>query len=420
MSLDVKSPAALGYNGRMENAEIIIIGGGAAGLAAAIAAARHGKHVVVLEANDRIGKKILVSGNGKCNISNRHIHLSRFHSTNPLFIADALGEETPVMVEAFFASIGLALVEGKEGQMFPMSLQASSVIELLRHETERLNVQILTECAVTRIEKKGNMFELETTKGAMKSPKLLLATGSPAAPQLGGSEAGYAFAIRMGHTLISPVPVLVQLRSEANWPKRCAGVKTNGMVKLYANGTYITEKCGDLLFTNYGISGLAILDISREVSRRLSEYEACDLQLDLFPDLPKAKLTNLFLSRIQPKRNLPIKLWLHGILNQKLISVILEQSHCQATHEENLNRKAINKLVHALKNLRLPITGTREWEGAEVAAGGIDTQEINPDTMESKIIPGLYFAGEILDVDGDRGGFNFHWAWVSGIKAGKN
>jgi len=402
----------------MKTADFIIIGGGAAGMAAAITAARKRQSVILLDANDRIGKKILVSGNGKCNITNRHISFTRFHSENPAFVETALRGMEYASVEPFFHSIGLSLIEGKEGQMFPMSLQASSVVTLLIHEAEQLGVDMITDCTVTGITKKGEAFALETSQGAMQGARILLSSGSPAAPQLGGSDAGWKFAAAMGHHLIPPHPALVQLHSDAKWIKRCAGVKIDGIAKLHANGTYITEKRGDLLFTRYGISGLAILDISREVSRRLSEYEVCDLHLDLFPDLPKAKLTNLLLSRIQPERHLPVNLWLHGILNQKLIPIILEQSHCQAADEGELNRKAINTLVHTLKNFRLSITGTRGWKGAEVAAGGIDTREVDPETMESKIIPGLYFAGEILDVDGDRGGFNFHWAWVSGMRAG--
>ena len=202
--------------------------------------------------------------------------------------------------------------------------------------------------------------------------------------------------------------------------KTCAGVKVAGVAQLYANGEYITEKKGDLLFTNYGISGLAILDLSREVSTRLAHYDYCELNLDLMPELSKEKLTNLLLERIEENSEKPIAIWLHGILNKKLISIILEQSKCKARQENDLNRKEVSKLVYTMKNLKLSINDTKGFKGAEVATGGINTTEINPQTMESKLVPDLYFAGEILDVDGDRGGFNFHFAWVSGIRAGNN
>jgi len=397
---------------------MIIIGAGAAGLVAAISSAKAGRNVTLLEQNSKIGKKILVSGNGKCNIDNRYIHPNRFHSQNPHFIDAVLEGYGFDVVEKFFTSLGLALVEGKEGKMFPMSLQASSVVELLEYEAKRAGVKIVCDCAVTAIDKQNNAFTLETMQGTKICEKLLLTSGSPAAPQLGGSNSGYAFATKMGHSLIPRHPSLVQLCSEEVWVKQCVGVKVAGLAKLYANGEYIAEKKGDLLFTNYGISGLAILDLSREVSTRLANFDYCELSLDLMPELGKEKLTNLLQSRVQNESEKPIALWLQGVMNKKLISIVLEQAKSNVKIENQLNRKEINKLVHAIKNLKLSISDTKGFKGAEVATGGVDTHEINPQTMESKLVPNLYFAGEILDVDGDKGGFNFHFAWVSGLRAG--
>ncbi len=399
---------------------MIIIGAGAAGLCAAITSARAGHKVTLLEQNNKIGKKILVSGNGKCNIDNKYISPNRFHSQDPDFIKEVLEDYDFGVVEKFFTSLGLELIEGKEGKMFPMSLQASSVVELLEYEAKRVGVQILCDCAVTSIAKETDTFTLESSQGTKTCKKLLLASGSPAAPQLGGSNSGYAFATKMGHTLIPRHPSLVQLCSEETWIKACAGVKVAGLAKLYANGEYISEKKGDLLFTNYGISGLAILDLSREVSTRLANFDYCELSLDLMPEFSKEKLTNLLLARVKNESEKPIDLWMQGVINKKLISIILEQSKSKVKTEKELNRKEINKLIHAIKNLQLSINGTKGFQGAEVATGGIDTTEVNAQTMESKLVPNLYFAGEILDVDGDRGGFNFHFAWVSGLRAGKH
>ncbi len=403
----------------MNNETMIIVGAGAAGLCAAIVRARAGQKVLLLEQNSRIGKKILVSGNGKCNIGNRYIHPDRFHSQNPAFVKEALTGYDFKAIERFFASIGLELTEGKEGKMFPMSLQASSVVELLEYEAKRVGVEIICNCAVTNIEKHESSFMLKTTQGSKRCKQLLLASGSPAAPHLGGSNAGYAFATKLGHSLIPRHPSLVQLCSEETWVKSCAGVKAAGLARLYANGEYITEKKGDLLFTNYGISGLAILDLSREVSIRLASFDYCELSLDLMPQLGKEKLSRLLLHRINKESNKPLALWLQGVINKKLIPIILEQSKCKAPTEDALNRKEINKLVHTLKNLKLSISDTKGFQGAEVATGGINTTEVDPQTMQSKLKPNLFFAGEILDVDGDRGGFNFHWAWVSGLRAGR-
>jgi len=399
---------------------MIIIGAGAAGLCAAITSARAGQTVTLLEQNNKTGKKILVSGNGKCNIDNKYINTNRFHSQNPSFIEDVLTDYHFEVVEKFFTSIGLELLEGKEGKMFPMSLQASSVVELLEYEAKRAGVQIICDCAVTSIAKDANTFTLETLQGTKTCEKLLLASGSPAAPQLGGSNSGYAFATKMGHSLIPRHPSLVQLCSEEAWVKACAGVKVGGLAKLYANGEYISEKKGDLLFTNYGISGLAILDLSREVSTRLANFDYCELSLDLMPELSKEKLTNLFLNRIGEGSEKPLNLWLQGILHKKLIPIIVEQSKCKVKTEKELNRKEVGKLVYSIKNLKLSINDTKGFQGAEVATGGIDTTEVDPQTMESKLVPNLFFAGEILDVDGDRGGFNFHFAWVTGMRVARN
>ena len=404
----------------MKNKEWIIIGAGAAGLTAAITLGRAGQRVTLLEQNSKIGKKILVSGNGKCNIGNRYIDLHRFHSHNLDFVAKVLeGHDFPV-VEKFFTSLGLELVEGKEGKIFPMSLQASSVVELLEYEAKGAGVEIVRDCTVTSVDKKGDSFTLESTQGTRTCTQLVFTSGSPAAPQLGGSNSGYAFATKLGHTLVPRHPSLAQLCSEETWVKGCAGVKVAGLAKLYANGEYITEKKGDILFTNYGISGLAILDLSREVSTRLANFDYCELSLDLMPALSKEKLTNLLLNRIQKESEKPIELWLQGILNKKLIAIILEQSKSRVKLEKELGRKEINRLVHAIKNLKLSINDTKGWKGAEVSTGGINTAEVNPLTMESRLVDNLFFAGEILDVDGDRGGFNFHWAWVTGLRAGKD
>jgi predicted Rossmann fold flavoprotein len=397
---------------------MIIIGGGAAGLCAAVTAAREGGRVTLLEQNSRVGKKILVSGNGKCNIGNRHIALHRFHSQNPDFVKKVLqGYDASVIVD-FFRSIGLELTEGREGRLFPLSQQASSVAELLAYEAESAGVEIVYDCRVNSLAYEQQHFVLETSRGTRACKTVLIACGSPAAPQLGGNDSGYAFAAGLGHTLIPRHPSLVQLLSEEPWVKKCAGVKTEGVARLYTNGEYITEKKGDLLFTNYGISGLAILDISREVSLRLAQFDYCELSLDLMPAFSKEKLTRLLLARIDQKSQKPVSLWLQGIMHKKLVPVILEHARIKSPVENQLHRKEINSLVHTIKHLRLSISGTKGFQGAEVSTGGVDTREIDPQTMASRQLPGLYFAGEIVDVDGDRGGFNFHFAWVSGMRAG--
>ena len=397
-----------------------IIGGGASGLVASISASKSGKKVTILEQNSKIGKKIIISGNGKCNISNRDISKHRYHSLDDRFVSAVLDGYGFAQIEKFFHSIGLLITEGKDGKMYPLSGQSSSVVEILQYEATKLGVNIICNCQVTDIEKIDNTFNIQTTQGLFKSNQLILASGSPAYPQIGGSDDGYKFAKSLGHNIILPNPSLVQLRSDAKWLKEVSGVKVSGEVKLYANGEYITQRQGDLLFTNYGISGLAILDISRAVSTQLSQYSYCQLSLDLMPNLSKESLINLMMKSINPQSDKPISLWLQGLINQKLINTILTQSKCKVKTESQLNKKEIIKLIYTIKNLKMDISDTKGWSGAEVATGGVDTTEVNPKTMESKIVPNLYLTGEILDIDGDRGGFNLHFAWVCGLRIGGN
>ncbi len=398
---------------------MIVVGGGASGLIAAIFIAREDIPVLLLEQNSKVGKKILVSGNGKCNIGNQYIVPSRYHSQNPHFINETLMGYGSQEIKDIFRSIGLPLIEGEDGRLFPMSLQAGTVVEVLVYEAKRAGVDIIYDCIVETIDKTEHGFTLQTTQGDKSCGRLLLASGSPAAPRLGGSFGGLEMAASLGHRLIPSYPSLVQLCSEEDWVKKASGVKIEAVVRLYANRDYVTEKKGDILFTNYGISGLAILDISHEVSQKLGEFAYCELSLDITPKYNKEQLINLLIHQINPESSKPLDLWLQGIINKKLIPIVVEQSKCRAKIEKDLNRKEIGKLVYTLKNLKLSISDTRGFDGAEVAMGGVDTTEVNSQTMESKMIENLYMAGELLDVDGDRGGFNFHFAWTSGIRAAK-
>ncbi|WP_292659084.1 NAD(P)/FAD-dependent oxidoreductase [Nitratifractor sp.] len=397
---------------------LIVVGAGAAGLAAAITAARRGIEVLLLEQNDRPGKKILVSGNGRCNIANRRPDPARFHSTRPELVKKTLQSYDAKRILDFLRSVGIETEEEEEEKLFPMGRQAASVVKLLTRECQRLGVRIVTECQVTGIRQDQKEFVLESSKGSHRCRQLLLTTGSPAAPQLGGSNAGMFFAQSLGHRLIPPRPALVALESGASWTKQAAGVKLPARVGLLASGSLVTEREGDLLFTDYGVSGLAVLDLSREASLRLAEWEPCELSIDLMPNWSKERLNKLLTARIDPERNLPLELWLEGVLHRKLVPIILKIAGIKTASERDLNRKMIGRLVYTIKHLKLPIQQTRDFRYAEVAAGGIDLAEIDPERMESRKVPGLYFAGEILDVDGDRGGFNFHWAWTTGMRAG--
>lgn len=400
----------------MKNRSITIIGAGASGLLGAILLARSSISVTLLEQNSRVGKKILASGNGKCNIGNLYPISQRYHSNNPPFIDAVLDGYSMQSIRDLFESLGVPIIEGSDNKLFPMSMQASSVVEILLYQAKLHGVTIITDCRVTKITKHNSKFILQSSLGVMKATRLLLTSGSMAAPQLGGNSSGIEIASSLGHTTISSHPSLVQLCSDEKWVTHVSGVKTKANVKFYANGEDITQKRGDILFTNYGISGLAILDISRAVCEELMLYSYCELSLDILPSYSKEQLTNLFLKYCDDQDSKSLHIWLMGFINKKLIPVVLEQSKTKAKSVSQLNRKEIGKLVYALKNLKLSISESRGYKGAEVATGGIDSREINPKTMQSNIIPNLYFAGEIIDVDGDRGGFNFYFAWVTAMR----
>ena len=401
--------------------DVAIIGAGASGLVTAIVAARRGKKVLVLEKNNKVGKKLLATGNGKCNITNQKPVLNRFYSQNLSFVEKSLEGYNYQSIKQFFRSIGLELIEAKEGKAFPMSLQASSVVELLVCECEQLGVKILCETEVKKLSKQNNKYEITHTKGKVISSTLVIATGHLSAPQLGGVDDGVDFAKNLGHKVIKPFPTLVQLTSPMKNLERMAGVKIESRVSISCNQQTV-QKQGDVLFTSYGISGLAILDISRSVMEELSNKKNIMLTIDLMPKMSKEQLLSLMKKSLAKKSKKPLEVWMQGFINKKLILPILEPLKLEkaTVGSISLNIKQLEMIVNNIKSFKLIVDGSRGYKGAEVATGGVNTKEVNPLSMESQKHKGLYFTGEVLDVDGDRGGFNLHFAWVCGLRAGEN
>jgi len=389
----------------------LIIGGGASGLMSAILLAQKGNEVVILEKNAQIAKKITISGNGKCNITNANISPTHFHSQNPAFITDVL--QSYERIKELLESLGIFVVEGKEGRIYPMSQNASCVVDILSYEATRLGVKILTEQEVMDVQKESH-FSVTTQSDTFQAHNLIIASGSPAYPQLGSSDIGLQIAQKFGHTIIPPLPSLVQLTSLQKDVHALAGYKQESIVKLYCNAVETTQAQGDILFTKYGISGLVILDISRFVSLALANYEYCELKIDLMPSWNKKTLQNLFQNALTSDKE--IKIWLEGFIHKKLASTILKRAAIKTQNTNELNNKHLNTLIYQLKNFSVEIDGTRGFKGAEVAIGGVDTTQINPQTMESKLVKNLYFIGEVLDVDGNRGGYNFHFAWSCALR----
>jgi len=391
---------------------IAIIGAGASGLVAAISASRAGAKVTVYEKSPKIGKKIHASGNGRCNITNQQISLDNYHGRQSHFAKETIKFDA----QKFFNALGLELRLGNGTRLYPFSHQASSVVDFLGFECKRLGVEFVKECEIERIQKENEHFVLTYHDNKVLADAVLIATGSMAMPNLGTSESGYHFAKQFGHQIEKPFAALVQLTSDDEVFAKAAGVKLEAEMEIFVDKQAKMGIKGDLLFTSYGLSGSAILDLSRIASRATMRKQDVFIMIDLLPDFSQQALKALLQKQLPLK--LPLYLWLNGLIPKKLIEPIMIVAKLDAT--KPLNNKTINTLAYTLKNLKVSITGTRGAKGAEIMAGGVSTEEINPKTMESKRIKGLFFAGEVLDIDGDCGGFNLHWAWASGHLAGKS
>lgn len=395
---------------------IAIIGAGASGLVASIVLARRGFKVLVFEKNNKIGKKLLATGNGRCNITNKNISLSNYYSSNPKFIKPIIARFSTSTCRDFFEQLGIDMIEGENGRLYPRSLQASSVVNQLVYEAKRLGVEFILNANVKSISKNEKFFSLHVEDDkTYKANKVILAAGSIAMPTLGGSVSGYELAKSFGHKIVSIHPSLVQLVTKEDL-KSVAGVKLNAKVKLLVDNEVRLEKEGDFLFTNYGVSGSVILDISRIASHALLYKKDVKVIVDLLPEFSKERLKNILKKRLDYAHQKSVKDWLDGFLNSKLALFLAKKLNLQLA--SSLNQKSLSKLVYELKNFALHVEDTKGFKSAEVCAGGVDTKEINPNTLESKFAKGLYFCGEVMDVDGDCGGYNLHFAWASGYNVG--
>ena len=394
---------------------VAIIGAGASGLVAAIVAARAGVRVKIFEKNSKIGKKILATGNGRCNLSNSSIKTSNYHGLNPRFVNTAIDRFNPQICKKFFNEIGIEITEGQNGRLYPQSLQSSSVVNQLGYECKRVGVDIALETEVLDITKEGKKFALHVEGKKEYFDALLIATGGLAMPSLGASGSGYEFAKSFGHTIVPTFASLVQLETKENF-KSISGVKLQGSIEVAKNAGERVSAKGDILFTNYGISGSAILDISRYVNKTLQNSDEVVLSIDLMSEYSKEQLKNILIKRAKNSNSKSVALWLDGFINSKLANFLSKDIRAQ--NADDLNTKDMINLVYKLKNFKVTVINSRGFKSAEVSAGGVKTDEINPKTLESKLQPSLYFSGEVLDIDADCGGYNLHWAWASGYSVG--
>jgi predicted Rossmann fold flavoprotein len=404
------------------NKQVIVVGGGAAGMIAAISARRLGADVTILERNLRVGKKVLATGNGRCNFTNINADVGYYHGNNPKFTYSALSNFTVDDTIRFFEKLGIAYKVEDFGKVFPMSDQASSILDVFLYELNQLGVNIVCDANVKDIRKNGKfLIELEDGK-VYKGDRVIITTGGKAMPSSGSDGSGYDLAARLGHTIIDIFPALVQLKLEGPFFKRLDGVKFVGTAEIIHNNKSVAKDRGDILFTNYGVSGPPILQISRKAGELLKAGQEPYLKITIMDIMSKDDLRTFFKKRWQISSSKPLDFSLVGLLNKRLIPVVLMEAGINDTGQPvaSLSAKEQERIIDILTDWRFKIRGTRSWPSAQVTAGGVDTREINQDTMESKLVEGLFFAGEIIDIDGQCGGFNLQWAWSSGYIAGQS
>lgn len=403
--------------------DVIIAGAGAAGLVAAIAAARKGKSVLIIEKNTKAGKKILATGNGKCNFTNLHQTPECYRSEDSKFAMKVLSNFDLNKTLNFFENLGIFPKE-RNGYVYPFSEQASSVVSVLLMECERLKVEIAyNEKVKSVIQPDFTVVTVrpDNTEAVYYGKKLIIATGGCASPNLGSDGSGYQLAKSFGHSIVKPLPALVSLKSPDKFCKTVSGVRTQAKVTAYASSKPLSQEEGEIIFTDYGISGIPVMQLSRFVSKALDKKEEVFLILDFFKEYTNDELKKLLTVRCSQNPNKTLEEMLIGLFNNKLNYILIKEAKLDPVLKcKRLSKADINKLAGQIKNFKIRISDTNSFDFAQVTAGGVSTSEINPDTLESKKKKNLYFAGEIVDVDGTCGGYNLQWAWSSGYIAGSN
>ncbi len=394
-----------------------IIGGGAAGMAAALAASENeNTQVILLERQARVGRKLAATGNGRCNLTNLHANEGSYHGDAPEFAAFALEKYNVQETLNWFRSLGLFTVAEDSGRVYPYSDQANSVVDVLRFALERPNIRLETGFEVEKVKKNGDMFHIEGANGTFDCDKLIIACGGLAGTKLGGSMSGYKLLRAFGHKCTKLRPNLVQLKS--SWPGAASlkGVRANCHAQILHNGELFAESRGELQFTEYGLSGPVIFEISRDVCSDRGDWTC---RLDLLPEIGENVLKTELLRR--KNTNLPVSELLTGILHNRLGRVLTQSAGISGYVPVNqLEDYEIDAVCRAVKGFDVTLTEPMGMDSAQVTAGGIVTKDFDPETMESKLVSGLYACGEVLDIDGDCGGYNLQWAWSSGRLAGSH
>lgn len=399
--------------------EIIIVGAGASGMVAAIAAARRGAKVCLLEHTERVGKKILVTGNGRCNFTNQNMSAQYFHGGSQKWVQNVLEEFSYPQTISLFSSLGI-VSSSKNGYCYPASGQAASILDALRWELEHQNVSVYTNCEVTSVRQREGIFILTDQKGQNKSARaVILACGSKAAPKTGSDGSGYVLARQLGHRIEPVLPALTCLKTSGREQKLWAGVRVEGTVSVYVDGKCWDKNHGELQLTDYGVSGIPVFQVSRSAAIALAQKKSVKVVLDFLPSHTWEECSAELGRRMKQLAHLRLEDGLSGQFHKKLVMVFLRRANIDPDKPCKLVQpQEIVRLVREIKQMQLEVTGTGDFLQAQVCTGGVSVRECDPKTMQSKKVSGLYFAGEILDVDGICGGYNLQFAWSSGYLAG--
>lgn len=424
--------------------KIAVIGGGAAGMMAAVTAAEYGASVTIYEKNDRVGKKLLATGNGKCNFSNRDFDV-KYYFGDRKKLAEYFKQFSVEDTVRFFENAGM-LVKEKKGYLYPLSEQASTVLDILRMKVSGKNIGVELGAEVRKLElnrasaenqemkasnevkpvrkRDGNKISVYYVRDGVKSVQeydsVILACGGCAAPGTGSDGSGFRLAEKIGHHIVPVVPALVQLRCCEKFLKAVAGVRCDACLRLYDKRELVQEERGELQFTEYGISGIPVFQFSRQAAYILKLGRKAEVCIDLLPEIGMQELDDISSRRICGAGEKTLEEFLLGMANKKINLLIIRLAgYSPADTADQIGKKNLKKLIDSYKNLYVHISQTNPFENAQVTAGGVDLDEVN-DRLESVKLPGIYFAGEILDVDGRCGGYNLQWAWTSGYIAGKN
>lgn len=402
--------------------KIVVIGGGASGIVAAIAAARTDKNakVYIIEQKEKLGKKILATGNGRCNLTNLDMTEAAFRGDSMKIVASVLSLFDQNQTLEFFSSLGL-VTKCRDTYVYPRSDQAQTVVTLLTEELKRLGVTCMTEVRVTGIVPNKKGFRIQKSGENLQADKVILACGGKADAALGSDGSGYQLAKSMGHHMSSVVPALVPLKVKKYAYAKASGVRTDAKVTAIVAGKVMAEDTGELQMTAYGLSGIPIFQISRYIAKGLQANQAVSVKVDFLPEFTETEFMDWILKRVEQSEDINVEMLLSGIFNRKLVPELLKSAKLRG--KDSIRKIADAKwreLVRICKGELFEIEDTMGFDRAQVCAGGVKTKEVHPSTMESNYVKGLYITGELLDVEGICGGYNLQWAWATGYLAGKD